>query len=394
MHPVLQPLVLGDLTLRNRTVRAGANESMTRDGKVTDALVDFHATLARHQVALTTVAYGAVHDHGRTFDHQLLVDDNARPGLARLADAVHAEGGAVSLQLAHCGGFCKRPPADGRAPGGPSADFNPYGLMHGLPRIRRLAAAEIEEVVHAFVRAANVARDAGFDAVEIHCGHGYLISQFLSPVFNRRRDEWGGTLAGRARLAVSVVRAVREALGPGYPILVKLNTSDGVAGGLVVEESAQVARWLVEAGVTAIVPSGGLVQRSAFFLLRGRLPLREMVRHESHPLQKWALRLFAPAYVKAYPYTPMFFREAAGVLRDAVDVPVGLLGGIEGDASIRDALADGFGFVVLARALVADPDLIARIAAGEAAETRCNRCNICVAQTDARALSCDLDRVE
>ncbi len=393
MHPVLHPLALGDLTLRNRTVRAGANESMTRDGRVTDALVDLHTTLARHEVALTTVAYGAVHDDGRTFDHQLLVDDSAGPGLARLAASVHDQGGAVSLQLAHCGGFSKRRPSDGRAPGGPSADFNPYGVMHGLPRIRPLATSEIEEVVQRFVSAATVARRSGFDAVEIHCGHGYLISQFLSPLFNRRRDRWGGTLEGRARLATSVVRAVREALGPGFPILVKLNTSDGLPGGLTVTESAQVARWLVEAGVTAIVPSGGLVQRNAFFLLRGQLPLREMVRHESHGLQRWALRLFAPLYLKAYPYTPMFFREAAGVLRDAVDVPVGLLGGIEGDATIRQALADGFAFVVLARALVADPDLVARIAAGDPAETRCNRCNVCVAQTDARALVCDLDRV-
>ncbi|MEO0605516.1 MAG: NADH:flavin oxidoreductase, partial [Myxococcota bacterium] len=250
--------------------------------------------------------------------------------------------------------------------------------------------AEIEATVHDFVTAARVAQAAGFDAVEVHCGHGYLISQFLSPLFNRRRDAWGGDLQGRSKLAVSVVGAIRSALGPGFPILVKLNTSDGLRGGLEVEESAQVARWLVDAGASGIVPTGGLVQRTAFFLLRGQLPLQEMVRSERHLPQKWALRLFAPLYVRPYPYTPLFFRKAAGVLRDAVDVPVGLLGGVEGSATIRAALAEGFAFVVMGRALIADPDLVARIARGEAAETRCTHCNICVGRTGAHPLACVL----
>lgn len=389
-HPLLTPLRLADVTLRNRAVRTGANESMTSQGHVTDALIAHHATLARHQVALTTVAYGAVHTDGRTFEDQLLVNDAAIPGLRRLADAVHRHGGAVSLQLAHCGGFSKLPATNGRAPGGPSADFNPYGLMHGLPRIRALSTAEIEAIVDQFVQAARRTIEAGFDAVEVHCGHGYLLSQFLSPLINRRRDAWGGDLQGRARFAVQTVGAIREALGPGVPILVKLNTSDGLRGGLTVEESAMVAQWLADAGASALVPSGGLVQRTAFFLLRGRLPLREMVKSESHLLQKWALRLFAPFYVRPYRYSPMFFAEAARVLRDAVDIPVGLLGGIEGDRTIQAALNEGFAFVVMGRALIADPDLVARIAAGESAETRCTHCNACVGEVDARALRCVL----
>jgi len=390
-HPVLSPLQLGELTLRNRVVKTATYESMTAGGQVTDRLIDHHATLARHGVALTTVAYGAVHPDGRTFDDQLLIDDKTVPGLRRLADAVHVEGGAVSLQLAHCGGFCKRPASDGRAPGGPSAGWNPYGIMHGLPRIRPLEEDELQGIVDSFASAAVRAQQAGFDAVEVHCGHGYLLSQFLSPIFNHRKDAWGGSLAGRAALSVEVVRAVRSAVGPGFVVLVKVNTSDGVASGLELAESIEATRLLVSAGATAVVPSGGLVQRSAFFLMRGDLPLKAMIAAESHPMQKWALRLFGPFLVRQVPYTPTFFFDAALAMKSAISAPVGLLGGVEGDHTIRRALSAGFDFVVMGRALLADPDLIDRLAAGEAAETRCTHCNACVGEVGAVGVRCVLE---
>ncbi len=261
---------------------------MTPDGLVTDALIAHHVAMAR-AAGLTTVAYGAVDPDGRTFPAQLQVDASAAPGLRALADAVHREGSAVSLQLSHSGGFT-RMRRSGGAPAGPSPGWNPYGLVTGAPRIRAMRPDEIDGVIAAFARAAKVTVEAGFDAVEVHAGHGYLLSQLLSPALNRRRDAWGGDLEGRARLTRAVVRAVRAAVGGSVAVLVKLNTRDGLPGGLELDDAVQVARCVADDSADAIVPSGGLVQRTAFYLMRGEAPWRAMADVEHHPLQRLVMR--------------------------------------------------------------------------------------------------------
>lgn len=376
MSAALRPGAIGGLTLRNRFIKTATYEGMTPGGEVTDALVEHHAEFARRGVGLTTVAYGAVHPKGRTFSDQLLVTPDA--GLDRIARAVHAAGGAVSLQLAHCGGFSKNRAA-GR-PMGPSFAINAYGLAYGLPFVRRMSDGDIAEATAAYAAAAATARDAGFDAVELHCGHGYLLSQFLSPRINRRRDGYGGDLAARLRFPLQVVRAIRERVGADYPLLAKTNLDDGVRGGSTLDDAVEIARALAGAGVDAIVPSGGLVQRSAFYLMRGGVPLRAMARAESSLLQRWAMRLFAPFLVRRVPYTSAFFADQAARVLAAVDVPVGLLGGLDSAAVIERALERGFAFVVLGRALLADPDFIERLAAGEQVVSRCTHGNDCVAE--------------
>ncbi len=390
MHPILRPGQLGPLTLRNRVIKTATFEGMTPQGVPTAQLIEHHASMARNGVALTTVAYGAVSADGRTFEAQLKLDDASRPGLRALADAVHAHGGLVSMQLAHCGGFSRNTQVSKGAPGGPSAALNAYGIAVGVPRVRALDEDDIQGIIAAFAAAAKLVVEEGFDAVEVHLGHGYLLSQFLSPAVNRRRDGWGGDATRRMRLPIEVVRAVRAAVGPDHAVLVKLNLRDDVRGGLEVDEAVAVAGAVVEAGADAVEPSGGLVFKTPFYLLRGRTPVREMAQVEHSTLMKWALRVFAPVWIQTYPYTSMFLRDDAQRVRAATSAPTILLGGVDSAAAMQTAMDDGFEFVAIGRALLADPDLIARIAAGEAFETRCDHCNVCVAEMERDGVRCIL----
>lgn len=234
---------LGPITLRNRILKAATFEGMTRGALAGDDLIAFHRAHAAGGVAMTTVAYCAVSPEGRTERRQIWMRPEALPGLRRLTDAVHAEGAAASAQLGHAG-----PVANGRSnrlPAlAPSARFNPQAMQ----LTRSATAADLERITAAHATAAGLAVEAGFDAVEIHLGHNYLASSFLSPRLNKRKDEYGGSLANRAKVALGVARAVRDAVGDRIAILAKLNMDDGVPGGLRLEESLQVARWLERDG--------------------------------------------------------------------------------------------------------------------------------------------------
>ena len=373
---------LGELALRNRVIKAATFEGMTPGARVSEGLVAHHREVAAGGAAMTTVAYCAVSPDGRTFADQLYMRPEVVPGLRRLTDEVHAQGAAASLQLGHCGGFCNNHEMIGRRPRGPSWGFNALGALSGRPLAGAMTAADIEAVTEAFVRAAVLAREAGFDAVELHLGHGYLLSQFLCPTTNRRRDEHGGSLANRARLGLAVVERVRAALPAGFPVLVKLNLRDGHRGGLEIEESVTVARWLEARGASALVLSGGFVSRDAFYLFRGERPLRAMISVEKSVPQKIALALFGPAIIKAHPFEPLYFLPLARQVRAAVKLPLVLLGGITALEHLQSAMDEGFELAAMARALIHDPGLVGRYAAGVAHRSGCVPCNQCVAEMD------------
>jgi 2,4-dienoyl-CoA reductase-like NADH-dependent reductase (Old Yellow Enzyme family) len=314
------------------------------------------------------------------------------PALRLLTDAVHREGAAASLQLSHCGYFSRNTEMAARRPLGPSFRVNEYGLMSGLPFAGAMTEADIARVIGDFGRAAALAVEAGFDAVEIHLGHGYLLSQFLSPAANRRRDRFGGSLENRLRLPLGVLASVRDALEPGNALLVKTNLRDGFRGGLELDEAVEVARRLEAEGVDAIVMSGGFVSKTPLFLLRGGTPLAQMIAVEKSALHRLSLRLFGRRFMRSYPFEEMFFLPEARAVRKAVRLPLVLLGGIVSRDNLETAMREGFEFVALGRALIADPDLVHRMERGELERTRCNACNQCIAEMDAGGVRCVLER--
>jgi 2,4-dienoyl-CoA reductase-like NADH-dependent reductase (Old Yellow Enzyme family) len=389
---VFAPAMLGPVELRNRVIKAATYEGMSPGGVASDALVSFHRRLAEGGVGLNTVAYCAVSEEGRTFADQLHLNAPSRDRLSELARAVHDAGGRVSLQLSHAGMFSKVRGPRGRAPRGPSLAFNAYGISAGLPWARAMSEADIAEVIDDFGRAAETAAGLGFDAVEIHLGHGYLLSQFLSPAINRRRDRHGGSLGNRLRLPLAVVERVRAAVGADLAVIAKTNLDDGFPGGLGIEEAGEIAAALEESGsVDLLIPSGGFTSRSPFFLLRGGLPLKEMAAAQSDLLSALALRVLGRAIVHGYPFSEAFFAPLAQRVRARVKMPVALLGGLVSRENLARARAAGFDFVVLGRALIADPDLIPRMARGELDRTRCDACNLCIAEMDRGGVRCVLD---
>lgn len=383
MTSPFDPFRLGDLTLRNRVIKAATFEGMAPGSTVSPALVRHHETLAAGGVGMTTVAYCAVAADGRTFADQLFMRPELVGPLRELTDAVHRHGAAASVQLGHCGSFSNNRALESRRPKGPSRTFNKLGALSGRPIADALTEQEIASLVEAFTRAAVLAREAGFDAVELHLGHGYLLSQFLSPDSNQRTDAYGGTLENRARFALEVVTAVRAALPPGFPVLAKTNLRDGHTGGLELDESIQIARWLEDRGVNALVLSGGYVSKDAFYLFRGERPLREMIAVEKHWPQKLALALFGPAVIKAHPFEPMYFLPLASQVRRAVKLPLVLLGGLTSLEHLQRACDEGFELMAMARALVHDPALLAKLEAGTVKASGCIPCNRCVAEMDA-----------
>ncbi len=389
-HPALQPGYLGTLALRNRIIKTATYEGMSPGGLIDDALIRHHTELARGGVGMTTVAYCAVSPDGRTFAEQLQMSDANLPMFRRLTDTVHAAGAAVSLQLGHCGGFSKNKELVGKRPYGPSTHLNEYGLFSGLLRTRAMSVADMERTAEEFAAAALHAKECGFDAIEVHLGHGYLLSQFLSPKINKRRDEYGGSLENRMRFPLQVVAAVRERVGPHFPVIAKTNLADGVRGGLQIDDAVEIARTLERSGVTALIMSGGLVAKSALYLLRGGRPLREMIEVEKNPAQRLALRVFGPSVVKKVEFEELFFLPMARQVRAAVSMPLILLGGAISGDNLSTAMDEGFEFVAMGRALLADPDFVRRLEDDPHFRTRCNQCNKCIAEMDRGGVRCVL----
>jgi 2,4-dienoyl-CoA reductase-like NADH-dependent reductase (Old Yellow Enzyme family) len=383
------PLALGNVTLRNRMVRAGCFEGLSPAGEVSDNLVEHHRRVAAGGIGMTTLSYCSVSRDGRAFGHELWLRPGILPGLRRFVQAIHSEGAAASIQLGHCGFFAS-PAVIGCRPLGASPKFCVFRLSY----CRAMTQEDIRAKTADFVSAARLAQEAGFDAVEIHAGHGYLLSQFLSPWTNRRTDDYGGPLHNRLRFPVAVVKEVRAALGPGFPILVKMNLDDGMKGGLDVDEAVQVATALEAAGAGALVPSCGFTARTPLYMLRGDVPTLQFARAQPKLLTKVGMAMFGWAFVQRYPFEPCFLENAAHRILEAVDIPVAYVGGVRSLADIERLLAQGFAFVQLGRATVRDPRFAARLQRGEIAGSDCDSCNRCIAAMSVSDVTCALSEQE
>jgi len=374
---------LAGLELKNRVIRAGCFEGMCQGGQVTEALIEHHRRLATGGVAMTTVAYCSVSADGRAFDHELWMRDSIVPDLRKLTDAVHREGSLASIQLGHSGFFTNKA-VIGKRPLGAS----PKWCLFMRSYCREMTLRDINEKVNDFVTAARLARSAGFDAIEIHAGHGYLLSQFLSPWTNRRKDAFGGEISNRLRFPIEVIEKTRDILGIEFPILVKMNLYDGMNVGLSIHESQFIAKAFEKAGASALIPSSGFTSKVPFLMLRGHLPINEMSQNQDGVLGCLGLKLFGRMMVPKHPYQPLFQLDGARKIRRAVDIPVVYIGGVESLATMKQVLDEGFRFVQIGRASIQDPDFVNKLQSGQVDQSPCDHCNRCVAAMDAGGVYC------
>lgn len=375
-----EPLSLGPITLPNRFVKAGTYEGMNFDNAPSAALVRHHVDIARGGTGMTTLGYTAVHPDGRTFEEESWINPENLSRFRALTDAVHAAGARVSLQLGHCGTMTRTPTRTQRKPGGPSKTLNLYGAMVGALFTREMSTADMDDVAGQFVDAARLAADAGFDAVELHMGHGYLLSQFLSPLANRRTDRYGGSAENRLRFPLEVAERVLAAVGDRIAVLAKLNLRDGARAGVEITDSIVTARALQSAGLHGLVMTGGFSPYSPMYLFRGNSPVPAMLQIEKSAWNRFLLKLGAKTAFRDTPFEEMYFFKYALRMRDAVRMPLGLLGGLRSGDNVVEAMRSGFDFVVLGRPLIAQPDFVAELARDAGARSTCINCNRCVAE--------------
>ena len=385
--PIFTPVKIGPVTLRNRVIRSAAFENMAYGNKPSKDLMDYHVAVARGGVGMTTLAYASVNRSGLSFDGQLWMREEIVPALKEITDAVHAQGAKASIQLGHCGNMTHRATCGG-TPVGASGGFNLYSPTF----VRKMREDEIESLVEDFGHSVELARKAGFDCVEIHAGHGYLISQFLSPYTNHRRDRFGGSLDNRMRLMRMVIRRVIEVAGDDIGVIVKMNMTDGFRGGMGRDECIEVAKELERLGVQAIVLSAGFVSKAPMQVMRGAMPLRTLAYY-MNPCKFWWLkamvRLFGRIIIPTVPYKDAYFLEEAKRFREAVKLPLIYVGGMVSLSSIEEVLGSGFCAVQMARALIHDADFVNKLREGELERSGCKHSNYCIGRMYTLEMKCN-----
>jgi 2,4-dienoyl-CoA reductase-like NADH-dependent reductase (Old Yellow Enzyme family) len=364
------PAQLGPVELRNRILKAATFEGMSRKNVVSDTLVEFHRKMAAGGLAMTTVSYVAVARDAMGAPGEIYIHDQAAEGLARIAGVVHGEGARIAAQLGHAGAVGVY---SGKRVLGPSRGRTIMGS-----RVEEITPGQIDEVVGQFAAGAALLSAAGFDSLELHFGHHYLISAFMSPRWNKRKDDFGGSVENRARFPQQILRAVRAAAGDRVAVTAKMNMTDGVRGGLQVEESLEFAKIFEAEGILdALELTSGGSQANQMFMFRGGAPRKEMAKVLPNP-QRLGFKVAGRFIFKEYPFEELYFLDMARRFRKEVSLPLILLGGINTVDSIHRAMDEGFDFVAMGRALLREPDLVNRMKDGTATEGTCIHCNKCM----------------
>ena len=347
MSNLFESAKIGSMVLRNRFVRSATWEAMaTKDGAATPRLVDLIADLAKGGVGLVISGHAYVRPEGQAGPAQLgAYKDALIPGLRQMAAAAHDHGAKILLQLAHAGYFAPQ-----TLTGRPAFAVSASVQLDDIPR-KEMSNADIHNLVLAFAEAALRAEAAGFDGVQIHAAHGYLLNQFLSPLFNRRKDEYGGSLRNRARVHREIITAMRQALGNDFPILVKINGRDFAQGGLELEDSLQAATLMERAGLDAVELSSGMTKHSTFGSARTGISSQAKEAYN---------------------------QEEAKAFKRRLKTPLILVGGIRSlpvaERLVKDGACD---FISMSRPFIREPDLVNRWKSGDRRKAACTSDNLC-----------------
>jgi 2,4-dienoyl-CoA reductase-like NADH-dependent reductase (Old Yellow Enzyme family) len=368
------PATLGPVTLRNRVIKAATSEARSPKGLVTDDLIDFHRAYAEGGVGMTTVAYCCVSPEGASAPGQIVMSQAAVPGLRKLTDTIHSCGAAISAQLGHAGVVATKR-LTGVTPVAPSRFINPTSFAYS----REITRDEIRMVIDQFAAAAQVAVDAGFDAVELHFGHLYLPSSFLSHLLNRRKDEYGGSIDNRSRFVREISERVRETVGNQVAVIAKLDMDDGVPGSIWIDEALRTVQLLdADRTLDAIELTQGSSVYKPMYLFRGDVPVKEFAR-AMPPALRPGVRLAGKRVMGVYPYQDLYMLDAARQFIPVVsNTKLILLGGITNRDHLQTAMHEGFDFMAMGRALLREPDLVNKMIADPDVRSRCNHNNKCM----------------
>lgn len=378
--------------MRNRFIRSAAFENMCKDNKVTQQLEDYHVSVARGGVGMTTVAYCAVEQSGCSFDGQLVVCEETKPSLKKLVDAVHAEGAKASIQLGHCGNMthfstCHCMPL--------SADtgFNLYSpTIH-----RRLKKDEIHRIVRKFGEAVDFCRECGFDCIEIHAGHAYLISQFLAPRTNHRRDEYGGSLENRCRFLNEILDEVMKHAGNDLAVVVKTNMLDNCRNGVTMDEGLYICREILKHKVHGIVLSAGTVSASPMTVLSGAMPIKTLAHYMPWKSLWWLkMALVSGAGALMIPgekFKELYLMERAKYFQKQLanelgDTTLIYVGGVQSAENCQTIMDEGFSLFQLAHVLIKDPDFVKHCADDAGYHAGCGRSNYCIGRMYTLDMKC------
>jgi len=364
MKDIFESTRIKKLSLANRFVRSATWEAMAApDGACTQELTDLMVRLAEGGVGLIISGHTSVCRQGHAGPRHLAIyDDRFIPGLLKMTTAVHNAGGKIVIQIAHAGCQASRE-FTGQEPVGPSAFAGEKGIV-----CREMAVEEIRMVIDAFGQAASRAQKAGFDGIQIHAAHGYLLSEFLSPFFNKRKDAYGGSTDNRARIVREVLMSVRKRIGNNFPVMIKLNSSDFLDGGIDINGMLDIASILEKDGIDAIELSGGTAYSG-----------------ENSPIR---------ACKNETGKDNIFYLDAARRYKEKITAPLMIVGGIRSLSAaarlIRENTAD---YVSLSRPLIREPDLINRWKSGDTRNALCRSDNLCYTQAlSGKGLYCAVEK--
>lgn len=383
MMNLFTPGTIGPVTLRNRTIRSAAFEGMGKDNNPTPMLRDYHFSVAEGGVGMTTLAYAGICRSALSFKTQLWLRPEIVGQLREITDGIHQRGAKASIQIGHCGNMT-HPSTAGCIPVGASTGFNLYSPTF----VRGLRKDELKELARNFGDAVRLARDAGFDCVEVHAGHGYLISQFLSPFTNHRHDEYGGSPDRRMRFMRECMEEVMKAAEGDMGVLVKTNMRDGFKGGLDIDGCLEVARELEKSGAHALVLSGGFVSKAPMYVMKGEMPIYAMTYYMKQLWLKYGVRMAGKYMIPKEPFRELFFLDDARIFRQELKMPLVYVGGVVSREGADKVMDEGFEFLQMGRALLNEPDFVNRMRMEECHRCGCDHVNYCIARMYSREMAC------
>lgn len=372
------PIKIGPLEIRNRFIKAATNEGMAKNGLVTKGLAQFHAKIAKGGVGMSTVAYCAISEEAKTFVDQATLNDDSVKDFKVLTDGVHAGGAAACAQITHAGCFSFLPKSVQESkPISSSGGFNKCGIMTRRFTKQKMTKDDMKRVSEDFVSAASRAKECGFDAVELHMGHGYLLSQFISPFYNKRSDNYGGTIDKRMAYPREVLSRILDAVGKDIAVIVKFSMTDGRSGGNTIKEGLRIAEILENTGAHMAVLSNGMNVESISAMFGSSLP--EQVRQPpKNPIVRWGLEWQKISEFKKVEFSELYLLDLSKRIRKQVSMPLCYIGGIQSKENISDVLKAGFDAIALGRVLIADPEFPILLKAGTLTKSTCTACNQCV----------------